>query len=120
MGSPFKHLLGTFQVVAQIAQRGRPDLFGMVASAMLAVGVRPEVKDSGLSNVAAAPEQGVKRLATVRSAREQMHPARWTIDVFVTNDATLHPDEPDFLFDQVVNSVVIARQDCMTASLRIC
>lgn len=88
MGSPFKHPLSASQVVAQVARCGRPDLFGMVAPAMLAVGMRPEMKDSGLRDVTAASEQGVKRLATVGSAREQMHPARWTIDVLIADDST--------------------------------
>jgi hypothetical protein len=61
----FKHLFSTSQMVAQVTQRSCPDLFGVIASAVLAVGVGPEVKDGGLRDVTAASKQGVKRLATV-------------------------------------------------------
>lgn len=49
-----EHLLGTFQVVPQIALGAAPNLLRMVPATMLAVGVRPEVEDRGANDVAEA------------------------------------------------------------------
>lgn len=113
----FKHLLSAPQVVTQITEGSCPDLFGVIAPAVLAVGMRPEVKDSRLRDVTATSEQAVEGLAAVRSAGEKMNSAGGAIDVLVPDDAALCSDVFDFPFDKVVDAVVIARQNRVTLSL---
>ena len=111
MRCPCEHFFGAFQVIAQVALGASPDFLGVVASAVLAVGVWPEMKDIRPCDVIAASKQGVESLATIGSPGEQVHTAWRANDVFVTNQTALLADDADLLPHDFIDAVVIARED---------
>lgn len=76
----------------------------------------PEVEHRGRSDVATAGEEPIERRPAIGSG-VVVDTTTWAIDVFATDDVTLGSETFDFLFDEIVDSVVIARQKRVTPFL---
>ena len=109
--SPSQHLLSALHMEAQIALASVAELFLEVNATVLAVGVRPEMKDSRSGDDSQAGDHFVERFAAVRFSGEHMNAARRTDDVFVAELTALRADALNLLFDDWIDPVVITGED---------
>lgn len=80
---------------------------------VLAIGVRPEVKDLNLRDSDQSVNHLVEGLAAIGFASKHVHTARQAVDGLVLDDATICADASDFLINERIDSIVPARQNCV-------
>jgi hypothetical protein len=108
-----EHLFGASDMEAKVAPTAVAELLSEVETAVLAVGVRPEMEDRGFGGVVETGDHLVEPFPAIGLSGQHVNAAGRADDVFATEAPALIPDALDLLFDHGVDAIIIARQDGM-------
>ncbi|MFZ3032131.1 MAG: hypothetical protein WA082_03780 [Candidatus Moraniibacteriota bacterium] len=111
--SAAQHFLGAFDMETQIALVSTPKHFFEMYSAILTVGMWPDMEHVRTSDITEAGNHFVECLATIGFAGKHMCATGRPDDIFSVEHSSLRTDAFDFPIDDGVDPVVTARQNCV-------